>query len=144
MALVLAGALLTVLFLRRGAEIVAAGFLVFALGQTLVLSVAALDLDASISSFGAGIATWAVGLALVSAPRAFPHLVRLLGSIAAVLFGFTALRIFAGAQILPTTAPLPFYAYPVLVATFVGWIWSLLGPTARRSPPAVAASTRAT
>ncbi len=27
---------------------------------------------------------------------------------------------------MPTTSPLPFFAYPVLVLTFLGWIWSLL------------------
>jgi len=52
--------------------------------------------------------------------------VRVLGFLAAVLFGATALRIFAGAPITPLTTPLPFNAYPVLVATFVGWIWTLL------------------
>jgi len=26
--------------------------------------------------------------------------------------------------LLPTAAPLPTYAYPLLVATFVGWIWA--------------------
>ena len=34
-------------------------------------------------------------------------------------------RIFWGEQLLPTSAPLPTYAYPLLVATFVGWIWTL-------------------
>ena len=32
----------------------------------------------------------------------------------------------AGEQLLPTAAPLPFFAYPFLVMTFIGWIWSLL------------------
>jgi hypothetical protein len=36
-----------------------------------------------------------------------------------------AARIFWGEQLLPISAPLPFYAYPVLVMTFIGWIWSL-------------------
>jgi hypothetical protein len=25
----------------------------------------------------------------------------------------------------PTSAPLPSYAYPLLMATFIGWIWTL-------------------
>ena len=37
----------------------------------------------------------------------------------------TAGRIFWGEQLLPTAAPLPTYAYPLLVATFAGWIWTL-------------------
>ena len=32
-----------------------------------------------------------------------------------------------GGTPLITAAPLPFFAYPVLVLTFIGWIWSLLG-----------------
>jgi putative tryptophan/tyrosine transport system substrate-binding protein len=53
---------------------------------------------------------------------------------ALVLFAATAVLIFAGVQvIMPTTSPLPFYAYPVFVATLGGWIWSL---TAGWSRPA--------
>jgi hypothetical protein len=52
--------------------------------------------------------------------------VRLLGVAAALLFAATAWRIFAGAQITALSQPLPFFAYPVLVATFVGWIVVIL------------------
>jgi hypothetical protein len=38
----------------------------------------------------------------------------------------TGARIFWGVQLLPTSTPLPSYAHPLLVATFVGWIWTLL------------------
>jgi len=31
-----------------------------------------------------------------------------------------------GEQVLPTSSPLPFFAYPFLVLVFVGWIWTLL------------------
>jgi len=37
-----------------------------------------------------------------------------------------AVQIFWGEPLLPTSAPLPFYAYPFLVMTFIGWIWRLL------------------
>ena len=86
-----------------------------------------MDLAASVPSFGAGVSLWALALALVSVPRVFPLPVRALGLCAAVLFGVTAAQIFAGIQLLPTAAPLPFYAYPVLVATLAGWIWTLAG-----------------
>jgi hypothetical protein len=85
-----------------------------------------MDLAASVPSFGAGTSLWALALALISLPRVFALPVRLLGLLAALLFGVTAVQIFAGIQVMPTAAPLPFYAYPVLVATFVGWIWSVL------------------
>jgi len=124
--LVMASALLTLAFYRKGQDLVASEFLVFVVGEGLILSGAAMDLAASIPSFGAGISLWALALVLISTPRVFPVPVRLLGFLAAVLFGVAALQIFAGIQVTPTTAPLPFYAYPVLVATFAGWIWTLL------------------
>ena len=63
---------------------------------------------------------------LISSPRAFPVIVRLLGLVAALMFAATAVQIFAGVQIGPTSSPLPFYTYPLLVATFFGWMWTLL------------------
>ena len=134
--LVMAAALLTLTFYRRGQDLVAAGFLVFAIGEALVLSGAAMDLTASAPAFGAGISLWALALLLISIPRVFPLPVRILGFVAAVLFGVTALQIFAGSQIVPTTAPLPFYAYPVLVTTLGGWIWTLVRADALPSPAA--------
>lgn len=126
LALVMAGALLVLHFCRKDQDIVASGFLVFAVGEGIVLSGAAMDLATSVPSFGAGIGMWAVALALISVPRAFPMIVRFLGLATSILFAATAVQIFIGVQILPTSSPLPFYAYPVFVATFVGWIWTLL------------------
>jgi hypothetical protein len=123
----MACALLTLAFYRKRQDLVAAGFLVFAVGEGLILSGAAMDLAASAPSFGAGTSLWALALVLISIPRVFPLPVRLLGLFAALLFGVTAVQIFAGRQVTPTTAPLPFYAYPVLVATLAGWIWTLMG-----------------
>ena len=77
------------------------------------------------------------GLALISVPRVFPMVVRLLGLAAALLFAATACCIFAGAQITPLSQPLPFFAYPVLVATFVGWIVTLLKDGAAVARPSV-------
>ena len=131
--LVMAGAVLTLVFYRKGQDLVASGFLVFAVGEGIILSGAAMDLTASVPSFGAGTSLWALALVLISIPRVFPLPVRLLGLFAAVLFAATAVPIFAGIQVMPTTAPLPFYAYPVFVATLGGWIWSL---TTGRSGPA--------
>ena len=124
--LVMANALLTLAFYRKGQDLVASGFLVFAVGEGLILSGAAMDLAASVPSFGAGTSLWALALLLISIPRVFPIAVRLLGLFAAVLFGVTALLIFAGVHVTPLTTPLPFYAYPVLVATLIGWIWALV------------------
>lgn len=125
-SLVIAGAVLTLLYFRQDRDLVAAGFLVFTVGQGLILSTAAMDPAASAPSFGAGTSLWASALVLVGIPRVFPVPVRLLGLAAAVLFAVTSLRIFAGAPVTALSSPLPFFAYPVLVATMIGWIWSLL------------------
>jgi hypothetical protein len=125
-ALVMASALLTVRFFRSGQDLAAAGFLVFAVGEGVILSGAAMDLPASVPSFGAGSALWSMALVLISSPSVFPIFVRLLGFAAAILFAVTAAQIFAGTQLTPLSRPLPFFAYPVFVATFVGWIWTLL------------------
>lgn len=126
MSLVMASALLVIIHLRAGQDLVAAGFLTFAIGQGLVVSVSAMTLAAGVPTFGAGVGLWAIGLALVSIPAAFPSIIRILGLAASLLFAIVALRIFAGEQILPTSSPLPFFAYPVLVAAMIGWIWTLL------------------
>ena len=97
-----------------------------AVGEVLGVAGTAMDLAASVPSFGAGSSLWAVALLLISGPRVFPSLVRILGLVAAVMFAATAVQIYAGVALLPITAPLPFYAYPVFVATLFGWIWTLL------------------
>jgi hypothetical protein len=84
-----------------------------------------MDLETSIPSFGAGSVLWAMALALISLPPVFPFLVRTLGLIAASMFASTALQIFSGEHLTPVSSPLPFFAYPFFVATFVGWIWTL-------------------
>jgi len=124
--LVMAAALLTLKFFRQGSEIVAAGFLTFAIGEAILLSGTAAGPAGSIPSFGTGSALWATALLLISIPREFPRWVRLTGIIAAVLFAITAIRIFWGEPLTPTAVPLPFFAYPVLVLTFIGWISLLL------------------
>lgn len=124
-ALVTAGALLTVAFFRKGQDLVASGFLVFVAGQTLVLSTAPMGVGAGAPLFGAGTSLWAVALVLISAPSAFPAVVRALGFLAAALLGTTAFLIFSGAPVTALTDPLPFYAYPALAATMFGWAWTL-------------------
>jgi hypothetical protein len=124
--LVMACALLASKFHKTGSEIVAGGFLVFAIGEAVILSGTAAGPVASVPSFGAGIALWSTALLLISIPRQFPAWVRGFGVIASILFLITAAKIFLGDQVLPTQSPMPFFAYPFLVITFIGWIWVLL------------------
>jgi hypothetical protein len=51
---------------------------------------------------------------------------RALGLLGATLFAWTSLRIYGGSALLPTSSPFPFYAYPVLMATLLGWAWRLV------------------
>ena len=124
--IVVATTLLAIRFLRGGNDAVAAGFLVFAIGESLLVAGIAAGLEGSVASFGGGVALWAAGLLLISAPTTLPTWVRLAGLAAALLFALVAGRIFWGEQLLPTATPLPFFAYPFLVLTFVGWIVTLL------------------
>ncbi len=125
-ALVMASAILVLLCHRRHQELAAAGFLCFLAGQTLVVSGAAMSLADSTASFGSGAALWSVGLVLISSSNCWPALVRGLGFAAAALFGLTALQIFVGTALTPLSRPLPFFAYPLFVATMIGWAHTLL------------------
>ena len=124
--LIVATTLLAVKFFRRGNDFVAAGFLLFAIGESVMLSGTAAGLIGSVPSFAAGSALWATALLLISIPKEFVIGVSLAGIATSILFAITAARIFWGEQLLPTSSPLPFFAYPFLVITIIGWIWTLL------------------
>ena len=122
-ALVVATALLTIHYYRRQNDVVSAGFLVFVVGQALILSSAAMDLTASGPVFGAGASLWAASLYLLSAPRVATLWVRIVGATASVLFLVVAVQLFMGQALTPLSQPLPLFAYPFLVATLLGWAW---------------------
>ena len=122
-ALVVAAGLLTVHYNRRGNDLAAAGFLVFTVGEGLILTTAAMDLPESLPSFGAGVGLWAASMLLVSASGAMPRWVNGVASVGALLFTLVALQIFMGRTLTPLSEPLPFFAYPFLAATLFGWAW---------------------
>jgi hypothetical protein len=123
--LVMATTLLALKFFRQGNDLVAAGFVVFAIGEGVMLSGTAAGLNGSVPAFAAGTALWATALLLIHIPNEFAMWTRLLGIVACLLFALTSGRILWGADLLPISSPLPFFAYPFLVATFIGWIWRL-------------------
>jgi hypothetical protein len=125
LGLVMAASLLAVKFLRKGKEIVAGGFLVFAIGEAVMLSGTAAGLTGSVPAFAAGTGLWATSLLMISIPREFSVAVRAIGVAASILFFITSFRIFWGAPLSPISSPLPYFAYPFLVLTFLGWIWTL-------------------
>ncbi|WP_176478992.1 hypothetical protein [Mesorhizobium sp. WSM3860] len=125
-ALVVAAALLTLKYQRLGNDCVAAGFLTFVAGESLLLAGNAAGLEASVPSYLGGISLWAAALVLISAPRTFALWMRLTGFIAAALFAVSVFAALWGMPLLPTSSPLPALGYPFLVLTFIGWIWTLL------------------
>jgi hypothetical protein len=122
-ALIVGTALLAVHFIRLGGNVPAAGFLVFVAGETLVVSGSAMDLVASAPLLGAGAGLWAAALALISSAAVYPRIVRGLGFVAVILLAAVALQILAGRPLNALSTPLPFFAYPFLAATLVGWAW---------------------
>src|SRR5262250_2946681 len=91
--LVMASAMLAVKYLRTGNDVVAGGFLVFAIGEgVILLSAPSAGLAGSIPAFAAGTALWATALLLISAPKLFTMPIRILGIVSAVLFIVTAAR----------------------------------------------------
>ena len=125
-ALVVATALLTMKYQRLGNDGVAAGFLTFVAGESLLLAGNAAGLEASVPSYVGGISLWAAALVLIGAANTFALWMRLTALVAALLFVVSAGMVLWGAPLLPTSAPLPAAGYPFLVLTFAGWIWTLL------------------
>jgi hypothetical protein len=129
-ALIVGTALLAIHHLRKNNDVVATGFLVFVVGETLILSTAGMDLATSGPMFGAGAGLWAASLYLVSAPRVAALWVRVAGAIAGSLFLVVAVQLLTGVELTPLSQPLPFFAYPVLVVTLLGWAWERVGSAA--------------
>ena len=123
-ALIVATALLAVHHMRRGNDVVAAGFLVFVAGETLIVAGSAMELAASAPLFAAGAGLWSASLFLVSGPKLMPSWVRVLAVIGGMSFAVVAVQMFFGRPLTPLSQPLPFFAYPFLVATLVGWAWA--------------------
>ena len=69
---------------------------------------------------------WGIdGIAIVvaSASPLMPAFLRITGAAASVLLAITALRIFGSTALTPLSKPLPFFAYPFLAITLIGWAW---------------------
>jgi hypothetical protein len=122
-ALIVAAALLAIHHVRKGNDVVAAGFLVFLVGEGLIVSTAAMDLEIGLPLFAAGVALWSASLLLVSLPAVMPPFVRGVGFVGSILFGVVALQMFLGGDLTALSRPLPFFAYPFLAATLFGWAW---------------------
>ena len=125
-ALILAGALLAMYYLRKGYVIMAAGYLIFLIGETVVFSCCATNLDDNISAFGTGTFLWATSISILSTQKIFPLFIRCTGMTSAALFFVVSLLIITGHPVNALTKPLPFYAYPFYAITLAGWAWTSL------------------
>jgi len=124
--LILAGALLTLYYFRKGLDVTAAGFLIFTIGEGFILSSSGMNLYSEISSFAAGTSLWATSLFLISIQKTYSLLIRGTGILAAILFSITTVLIYTGQPLNALVKPLPFYAYPIFMITLFGWAWTLL------------------
>src|SRR6266513_1520492 len=75
-AIIVGSALLVVHHVREGNDQLAAGFLVFLAGETLIVSGSAMELAASAPSFAAGAGLWSAALVLISASPLMPAFIR--------------------------------------------------------------------
>jgi hypothetical protein len=124
--LIVATVILALGYFRAGKDAVAAGFLIWAIGEAVMLSGTAGTPQASVPPFAAGAALWSAALFLTCIPKEFAAWTRTAGIIGALLFAVTSASIFWGRPLTPLSRPLPYYAYPFLVVTFAGWMWPLL------------------
>src|SRR5580658_8814368 len=90
LGLVVATALLALRFFRTGNDVVAAGFLVFTIGESVMLAGTAESLAGSVPSFAAGSALRSAALLLTSIPKELAIWIRLVGTVGAILFAITA------------------------------------------------------
>ncbi|HTK19124.1 MAG TPA: hypothetical protein VL442_06415 [Mucilaginibacter sp.] len=94
--IILASALLALYLSKKGQDIAAAGFIIFAIAESIVFASSSVDLNASLSAFAAGVFLWALSIAVVSSQKVFPIFLRCTGIITALLFAITAFQIFMG------------------------------------------------
>jgi hypothetical protein len=125
-SLILAALALVMFYFRKGWDLVAVGFLAYALAEAVVFSSCATSIGNNSGTLGAGVFLWALSIAMLSFQNVFPVFVRITGSIASVLFAVCALRIFAGDSLNALSKPLPYFAYPFFAVTLVGWAWTLV------------------
>jgi hypothetical protein len=117
--------LLAVKFMREENDLIATGFLLFAIGEAISTLNAAGDEESAVSAFAGCMLFYVVGFLLISVPARFPNWVRITGLAAAIPFLVAAARFYLG-QGLDTSDTLPGIGYSLLTITIIGWIVTLL------------------
>lgn len=117
--LILASVLLAVELVSVGHRLAAAGFALFALGETRVLNPT--DLPGGEASFAAGVFLYAPGLLLIALSPWAPRWARVVGAMAAISFAAHSL-IYLGGGAIDSKDPLASIGYALLTVTIIGWI----------------------
>jgi hypothetical protein len=94
--LVIASILLTLYYQKKGLRITASGFLIFALGESVIISSNSVHLEDNIYTFGAGTALWAIALLVISSQKTYSIIIRSTGIVSAILFSIVTVLIFTG------------------------------------------------
>lgn len=137
LGIIMGSALLAAWFARREHTMVAVGFALLALAESIMLSglflLASTPTFPGAYTFAAAVALYAVALPLASVPSAFPIWTRIAGVLAAIPFAGHALLWLLGRSPAPS-GPLASIGYVLLIVTIVGWIITVLqaAPSSQR------------
>lgn len=129
LGIIMGSALFAAWFARRGHSIVAVGFALLALAESISLSglflLASAPTFPGAYTFAAGVALYAVALPLASVPPAFPIWTRIAGALAAIPFAAHGLLWLLGRSPAPS-GPLASIGYVLLIVAIVGWMITVL------------------
>lgn len=131
--LILACAILALHFFRKENDLIATGFLVFAIGEAVMHTGTAAGDTGGQAAFAAGMSLYLPGLLLISIPKYFPLWVRLAGIATVIPFAVAAFTVFAGGQALPSDGIVG-AGYGLLSLTITGWVISFLSRNTAASP----------
>lgn len=137
LGIIMGSALLAAWLARREHIIVAVGFGLLALAESINLPglflLASTPTFPGAYTFAAGVALYAVTLPLASVPPAFPLWTRIIGTLAAIPFAAHALLWLLGRSPAPS-GPLASIGYVLLTVAIVGWIITVLraAPSSQR------------
>jgi hypothetical protein len=129
LGIIMGSALFAAWFARQGKSIVAVGFALLALAESISLPglflLASAPTFPGAYTFAAGVALYAVALPLASVPPAFPLWTRIAGTLAAIPFAAHAWLWLLGRSPAPS-GPLASIGFVLLIVAIVGWIITVL------------------
>ena len=130
LGLMMSSALFAAWFARRGHDIVAVGFALFALAEGVIVSGGTPTDPGGEASFAGAAALYALALLLIGVPAVLPVWTRIVGSLAAAPFGVHGLLWRLG-EAPESSGPFAGAGYMLLTIAVVGWIVSVLRPVLR-------------